>query len=56
VYPEGIIAVDLYDGKTRQPMWHASTDQSLFNVSGPEAAKRIDAAVTAIFTKRPPGA
>jgi hypothetical protein len=53
VYREGIIAVDLYDAKTRQPMWHASADQSLFDTSGPEAAKRIDEAVAAIFAKRP---
>ena len=53
VYREGIIAVDLYDARSRQPMWHASADQSLFDASGPEAAKRIDAAVAAIFAKRP---
>lgn len=53
VYREGIIAVDLYDAKSRQPMWHASADQSLFDTTGPEAAKRIDAAVAAIFAKRP---
>jgi hypothetical protein len=52
-YPEGIIAVDLYDARTRQPLWHASTEQSLFGVSGPEAEKRIDSAVAAIFTKYP---
>jgi hypothetical protein len=56
VYREGIIAVDLYEAKSRQPMWHASADQTLFDVSGPEAAKRIDEAVTAIFAKRPAGA
>ena len=53
VYPEGIIAIDLYDARSRQPLWHASVDQSLFDVSGPEAQKRIDAAVAALFTKRP---
>lgn len=53
LYREGIIAIDLYDAKSRQPMWHASVDQSLFDVSGPQAAKRIDAAVAALFTKRP---
>jgi hypothetical protein len=56
VYREGIIAVDLYDARSGQPMWHASADQSLFNASGPEAAKLIDEAVAAIFAKRPPGA
>jgi hypothetical protein len=55
VYPEGIIAVDLYDARTGQPLWHATTEQSLFQVTGPEAEKRIDAAVSAIFTKYPYG-
>jgi hypothetical protein len=53
VYREGVIAVDLYDARTGQPLWHASTEQSLFGVTGPEAEKRIDAAVGAIFTKYP---
>ena len=52
-YPQGVIAVDLYDARTGQPLWHASTEQSLFGVSGPEAEKRIDSAVAAIFTKYP---
>ena len=52
-YPEGIIAVDLYDARTGQPLWHASIQQSLFGASGPEAEKRIDSAVAAIFTKYP---
>jgi hypothetical protein len=53
VYREGIIAVDLYDAKSRQPLWHASVEQSLYGVSGTEAEKRIDAAVAAIFNKYP---
>ena len=52
-YPEGVIAVDLYDARTGQPLWHASTEQSLAGVSGAEAEKRIGAAVAAIFTKYP---
>lgn len=52
-YPSGVIAVDLYDARTGEPLWHASTEQSLFGVNGPEAEKRIDAAVSAIFTKYP---
>ena len=55
VYSQGIIAIDVYDAKSGQPMWHASADQSLLDASGAEAQKRIDEAVTAIFTKRPPG-
>jgi len=53
VYREGIIAVDLYEAKSRQPLWHASVEQSLYGVTGAEAEKRIDAAVAALFTKYP---
>ncbi|HEY2807669.1 MAG TPA: DUF4136 domain-containing protein [Steroidobacteraceae bacterium] len=53
VYREGIIAIDLYDAKTRQPMWHASVDQSLEGSDGGEATKRINEAVVALFTKYP---
>ncbi len=53
VYHEGIIAVDLYDAKSRQPLWHASIEQNLYGVNGAEAEKRIDAAVAAIFSKYP---
>jgi len=53
VYREGIISVDLYDARTRQPLWRASVDQSLFGVSGAEVQKRIDAAVAALFVRFP---
>ena len=53
VYREGIIAVDLYDAKSKQPVWHASVNQSLFGATGPEAEQKIDRAVAAIFTKYP---
>jgi hypothetical protein len=53
VYREGIIAVDLYDAKSKQPIWHASANQSLYHATGPEAEQKIDKAVAAIFTKYP---
>jgi len=53
VYREGIIAIDLWDARTRQPIWHASVNQDLYGVSGAEAQKRIDAAVAALFAKYP---
>jgi hypothetical protein len=53
VYHEGIVAVDVYDAKSRQPLWHASADQSLHGATGEEAEKRIDRAVAAIFRKYP---
>jgi len=53
VYREGIIAIDLYDGKSKQPIWHASVNQSLFGATGPQAEQKIDRAVAALFTKYP---
>jgi hypothetical protein len=53
VIREGIIGVDIYDGASREPMWHASVDQDLTGAKGPEAEKRINAAVQAIFAKYP---
>jgi hypothetical protein len=53
VVREGVIGVDIYDGASREPMWHASVDQDLTGTRGPEAEKRINAAVQAIFAKYP---
>ena len=53
VYHEGIIAVDLYDARTRQPLWHAAVNQNLSGVTGEKADQKIQAAVAAIFTKYP---
>lgn len=53
VFREGVIGVDVYDGKSREPMWHAHAEQDLSGAIGPEAQRRIDAAVQAIFAKYP---
>ncbi len=53
VYHEGIIAVDLYDGKSKQPIWHASVNQNLQSAVGADAEQKIDKAVAALFTKYP---
>jgi hypothetical protein len=53
IYHEGIIAVDLYDGRSKQPIWHASANQSLQGAVGAEAEQKIDKAIAAIFTKYP---
>jgi hypothetical protein len=53
VYQEGVIGVDIYDGKTKQALWHASVNQNLAGVTGDKAEKKIRAAVAAIFTKYP---
>ncbi len=53
VFEEGIIAVDLYDAKSHQPIWHASVNQNVTHLTGADAEAKINAAVAAIFTKYP---
>jgi hypothetical protein len=53
VYHEGIIAMDLYEAKGKQPIWHASVNQNLRGVTGTDAEQKIDKAVAALFTKFP---
>jgi hypothetical protein len=52
-YSEGIIGVDIYDGKTKEPMWHGHVAQDLNGVTGTEAEQRIGAAVQAILARYP---
>jgi hypothetical protein len=52
-YQEGVIGVDVYDGKSKQGLWHASVNQNLVGVTGDKADKKIKDAVAAIFTKYP---
>jgi len=53
VRDETRIAVDLFDAKSRVPIWHASVSQSVAELTGLHAVERINAATTAIFTKFP---
>jgi hypothetical protein len=53
IYREGVVAVDLYDAKSRHPLWHASVDQNVAGLTGAAADNKIKAAVAAIFTKYP---
>jgi hypothetical protein len=54
-YPrdETRVSVDLFDAKSRVPIWHASVTQSVADLTGPYAVEKINAAATAIFTKFP---
>jgi hypothetical protein len=49
------IAVDLFDGKSHKPIWHASASQNVYELSGPQAVQKIDLATAAIFAKFPVG-
>jgi hypothetical protein len=47
------IAVDLFDAKSRTPIWHASVSQSVSDLTGPDAEAKISAGTAAIFAKFP---
>jgi hypothetical protein len=54
-YDETRISIDLFDAKSRTPIWHASVSQSVSDLTGPNAVQRINTATAAIFTKFPVG-
>jgi hypothetical protein len=49
------IAVDLFDAKSRTPMWHGAVSETMSDLTGPNAAARINTATAAIFTRLPIG-
>jgi hypothetical protein len=53
VQDETRIAVDLFDAKTRTPIWHASVSQNVADLTGPNAEAKISAGTAAIFAKFP---
>jgi hypothetical protein len=53
VSDETRIAVDLFDAKSRTPIWHASVSQSVGDLTGPNAEAKIGAGTAAIFAKFP---
>jgi hypothetical protein len=53
VQNETRIAVDFFDAKSRKPIWHASASQNVYELSGPNAEAKINAATSAIFAKLP---
>jgi hypothetical protein len=53
VRDETRISIDLFDAKSRVPVWHASVSQSVADLTGPNAVEKINAATNAIFTKFP---
>ena len=50
---ESLIAIDLFDARSRQPLWHATVDANLWGLSGDKAEQRISEAVSALFAKYP---
>lgn len=55
VRDETRIAVDVFDARSRTPIWHATVSQTLSDLRGPRAEEKINAAASAIFAKFPGG-
>ena len=55
VSDETRIAVDIFDAKSRTPIWHASVSQNVSNLTGPNAEAKISQGTAAIFAKFPLG-
>jgi hypothetical protein len=53
VSDETRIAVDIFDAKSRTPIWHASVSQNVSNLTGPNAEAKISQGTAAIFAKFP---
>jgi hypothetical protein len=53
VTDETRIAVDIFDAKSRTPIWHASVSQNVSNLTGPNAEAKISQGTAAIFAKFP---
>lgn len=53
VNDETRIAVDVFDAKSRTPIWHASVSQNVYDMTGPNAEAKINAGTAAIFAKFP---
>jgi hypothetical protein len=52
-YNEHRIAIDLIDGKSNEPVWHASINENINRGSGASAEARIKEIVAQLFAKYP---
>lgn len=52
-YNEHRIAIDLIDGKSKEPVWHASMNENINRGSGASAEARIKEVVAQMFAKFP---
>ena len=55
VNDETRIAVDIFDARSRTPIWHASVSQNVSELRGPRAEAKISQGTAAIFAKFPIG-
>jgi hypothetical protein len=53
-YREGTLAIDVFDGRTNQPVWHGWATKRITERDVANAAEQIPVAVAAILEKFPP--
>jgi hypothetical protein len=53
-YTEGTLAIDIFDGKTHQPVWHGRGSKQITEHDVTHAAEEIPPAVAAILKEFPP--
>ena len=53
VYQRGLVAINLYQTRGRQPLWHAVVEQDLAGLTGRDAEAKVNEAVAALFAKYP---
>lgn len=49
------IAIDVFDSRSKKPMWHGAVSQTISDLTGPNAEAKINTAVVAIIAKMPIG-
>lgn len=54
MYTEGTLGVDIFDGKTRQPVWHGWATKTISKADRQNPAPSIDKAVAGLFAIFPP--
>jgi hypothetical protein len=54
-YTEGTLAIDVFDGRTREPVWHGWTTKRITEQDVANAAARIREAVDVVIARFPPG-
>jgi hypothetical protein len=54
MYMEGTLGVDVFDGKTKQPVWHGWATKTISNSDRQDPSSSIEKAVTVLFARFPP--
>lgn len=55
MYTEGTLGVDVFDGETKQPVWHGWASKTISTSDRKDPTPSIAKAVTALFANYPPG-